>query len=124
MACSACLAILRGFSSLVGQLQLYSDTLLTGDSGGDLRIWSMRDFTESRRIHAHGNSVTSVQSDGSKIVSGGSDGMVKEWDAQSGVLLRELVVADAIWKVGYVGRRIVAVFSQEGQVVLDVSAFY
>lgn len=123
MVCSACLAVLRGFSSLVGQLQLLSDTLITGDSGGDLRIWSMKDFTERRRIHAQENSVTSMQSDGSKIVSGGSDGVVKEWDAESGELLRELVASDAVWKVGYVGGRIAAMFSREGKVVLGVSAF-
>ena len=71
MVCRSCLAVLRGFSSLVGQVQLLSDTLLTGDSGGELRIWSMRDFTELRKMHAHDNSVTSMDSNGLRIVSGG-----------------------------------------------------
>lgn len=114
----ACFAVLRDFTSLVGQLQLLPNTLLTGDSGGELRVWSMEDYTELRRVDAHRNSVTSTQSNGTKIVSGGSDGKVKDWDFDSGELLREF---DAVWKVAYAGRRIAATFPREGKVVLAVS---
>jgi F-box and WD-40 domain protein CDC4 len=121
MVHSACLAVLRGFTSLVSQLQFLPDTLLTGDSGGALRIWSMKDYAELRRMDAHENSVTSMQNDGTRIVSGGSDGWVKEWDYENGELLRDVVTSEAVWRVGYAGGRIAAVFSREGNVVLGVS---
>jgi WD40 repeat protein len=106
------------FVSLLGQIRL-----LTGDPGGELRIYSMKDFTELRRIHAQENSVRSMQSDRSKTVSGRSDGVVKEWDFRSGEVLREFVASDTVWRVGYAGGRIAALFSGEGNVVLGVSGF-
>ena len=74
-------------------------------------------------MNAHENSVTSMQGDGKKIVSGGSDGKVKEWDFGSGELLRELASSDAVWEVGYAGERIAATLSRDGKVFLDVSGF-
>ena len=49
--------------------------------------------------------------------------MLKEWDCQSGELLRELATSDAVWKVGYAGGRIAAMLSRDGKVELDVSDF-
>jgi WD40 repeat protein len=40
-------------------------------------------------MDAHRSSVTSMQSNGKNIVTGGSDEKVKEWDFDSGELLRD-----------------------------------
>jgi F-box and WD-40 domain protein CDC4 len=81
----------------------------------------MDNYSELRRMNAHDNSVTSVQSGGRKIVSGGSDGKVKEWDFESGKLFRGYTEPDAVWRVGYAGERIAAVFSKGAKVNLGVS---
>lgn len=49
-----------------------------------------------------------MQCVGSKIVSGGSEGRVKEWNLESRDLLRQLVTTDAVWRVRYVDGRIAA----------------
>ena len=105
----------------MSQLQILGSTLISGDAGGVVRVWSLEDFTELRKIRAQENSVTSMQCDGSKIVSGGSDGAIKVWNLESGELERELVSSDAVWKVGFVEGRIVGVFSQNKEVVVGVS---
>ena len=72
-------------------------------------------------MKAHEDSVTSIQSDGRRIVSGGADGRVREWDFETWELVRELVASDAVWKVGFVGGKIAAVFYRERKVVLEMS---
>src|SRR5271169_5756505 len=78
--CSNCLSVLQGHTSLVGQLQMRGDTLVTGGSDGSVRVWSLTEHHAIHRLAAHDNSVTSLQFDDTRIVSGGSDGRVKVWD--------------------------------------------
>ena len=118
---SACEAVLGGYESLVGQVQLLPSTLVTGDSGGKLRHWNLADIVEIYQIHAHDSSVTSVAATEAFIVSGGSDGAAKVWVVGTGVMIKKLVVSDAVWKVGLSEQRIVAVFSMDGEVHLQVS---
>jgi WD40 repeat protein len=82
----------------------------------------MDDYSELRKIHAHGSPIISMQICGSKLVSGGSDGTVKEWDLQSGKLVRELADANAVWQVGYTRGKTVAALARDGNVVLEVSS--
>lgn len=68
---SDCLALLQGHTSLVGQLQLTNDLLVTGGSDGRVIIFSLSTFECLHRLCAHDNSVTCLQFDDRFIVSGG-----------------------------------------------------
>ena len=119
-----CQAILQGHTSLVGQLQMRSSTLVTGGSDGSVRVWSLASYTPIHRLAAHDNSVTSLQFDDSRIVSGGSDGRVKIWDLDSGALIRELSQpAEAVWRVAFERERCVVMASRGGRTVMEVWDF-
>ena len=121
---SKCLAILQGHTSLVGQLQLRHNTLVTGGSDGSVRVWSLQTFTPIHRLAAHDNSVTSLQFDDSRIVSGGSDGRVKVWDLARGTLVRELgQPAEAVWRVVFEEEKAVVLASRGGKTVMEVWSF-
>ena len=70
-------AVLMGHTSLVGQIQMRGNTLVTGGSDGGVRVWDLEKLRCITRMAAHDNSVTSLQFDDKIIVTGGSDGYVK-----------------------------------------------
>jgi WD40 repeat protein len=70
-------AVLMGHTSLVGQIQMRGNTLVTGGSDGSVRVWDLEKLRCVTRMAAHDNSVTSLQFDDKIIVTGGSDGYVK-----------------------------------------------
>ena len=116
-----CLAVLQGHTSLVGQLQMRDDILVTGGSDGSVRVWSLTHYQPIHRLAAHDNSVTSLQFDDSRIVSGGSDGRVKVWDLKKGNLVRELSQpADAVWRVVFEEEKAVIMANRSGKTVMEV----
>lgn len=120
--CSECLAILQGHTSLVGQLQMRGDTLVTGGSDGSVRVWSLEKMCPIHRLAAHDNSVTSLQFDDTRVVSGGSDGRVKIWDLKTGHLVRELIAqGEAVWRVAFEEEKCVALALKQGRTVMEVS---
>lgn len=121
---SSCKAILQGHTSLVGQLQIRGNTLVTGGSDGSVRVWSLESYSPMHRLAAHDNSVTSLQFDENRIVSGGSDGRVKIWDVKTGQLIRELSQpAEAVWRVAFEEERSVVLASRQGRTVMEVWDF-
>lgn len=119
---SECLAILQGHTSLVGQLQMRGDTLVTGGSDGSVRVWSLEKMAPIHRLAAHDNSVTSLQFDDTRVVSGGSDGRVKIWDLKTGHLVRELIAqGEAVWRVAFEEEKCVALALRQGRTVMEVS---
>jgi len=106
-------------------LELLASKLVTGDTDGALHLWFMDDYSNPRKLQAHsyGNSVISMKTFGSKIVSGSSDG-IKEWDLDNGELIRQLTDSEIVWQVGYVKGSIAAAFVQEGDLILKVSYLY
>lgn len=118
-----CLAVLQGHTSLVGQLQMRDDILVTGGSDGSVRVWSLETHQAIHRLAAHDNSVTSLQFDNSRIVSGGSDGRVKVWDLKKGTLVRELSQpAEAVWRVVFEEEKCVIMASRGGRTIMEVSS--
>lgn len=121
---SSCQAILQGHTSLVGQLQMRGNTLVTGGSDGSVRVWSLTSYTPIHRLAAHDNSVTSLQFDDARIVSGGSDGRVKIWDTNTGGLIRELSQpAEAVWRVAFESERCVVMACRGGRTIMEVWDF-
>ena len=121
---SSCQAILQGHTSLVGQLQMRGDTLVTGGSDGSVRVWSLISNQPIHRLAAHDNSVTSLQFDDARIVSGGSDGRVKIWDTNTGCLIRELSQpAEAVWRVAFESERCVVMASRGSRTIMEVWDF-
>lgn len=117
-----CLAVLSGHTSLVGQLQMRNDTLVTGGSDGSVRVWSLGDYRTIHRLAAHDNSVTSLQFNDSRIISGGSDGRVKVWDLKTGLLVRELgEPADAVWRVVFEEEKAIIMASRTHKTIMEVS---
>ncbi len=118
-----CQAVLQGHTSLVGQLQMRGDTLVTGGSDGSVRVWSLSKFCPIHRLAAHDNSVTSLQFDDTRVVSGGSDGRVKVWDLKTGHLVRELIAqGEAVWRVAFEDEKCVAMALRNGRTIMEVSA--
>ena len=116
-----CQAILQGHTSLVGQLQMRGNTLVTGGSDGSVRVWSLEKMAPIHRLAAHDNSVTSLQFDDSRVVSGGSDGRVKVWDLKTGQLVRELTApADAVWRVAFEEEKCVVMASRSNRTIMEV----
>jgi len=57
-------------------------------------------------------------------VSGGSDGRVKVWDLERGVLIRELGhPAEAVWRVVFEEEKAVVLASRNGRTVMEVWSF-
>jgi len=121
---SNCLAILQGHTSLVGQLQMRGNTLVTGGSDGSVRVWSLEKNACVHRLAAHDNSVTSLQFDDTRIVSGGSDGRVKVWDLRTGTLVRELSSpAEAVWRVAFEDEKAVILAMRATRTMMEVYSF-
>jgi F-box and WD-40 domain protein CDC4 len=73
------------------------------------------------RLAAHDNSVTSLQFDDTRVVSGGSDGRVKIWDLKTGHLVRELLAqGEAVWRVAFEDEKCVALGLRQSRTVMEV----
>ena len=115
--------MLQGHTSLVGQLQMRGNTLVTGGSDGSVRVWSLEKMACVHRLAAHDNSVTSLQFDETRIVSGGSDGRVKVWDLRTGTLVRELSSpAEAVWRVAFEDEKAVILAMRATRTIMEVCA--
>jgi F-box and WD-40 domain protein CDC4 len=121
---SECVALLQGHTSLVGQLQLSGDILVTGGSDGRVIIFDLSTYTCLQRICAHDNSVTSLQFDDRFILTGGNDGRVKLWDIKTGNFIRELSKpSEAVWRVNFKNDKCAVLCKRAGKTVLELLSF-
>lgn len=144
-----CTAILQGHTSLVGQLQLLSSTLVTGGSDGRAIIFSLPPTTPIpsssapsclsssssspsspippatlHRLCAHDNSITCLQFDDRFLITGGSDGHVKLFELKTGVLIRELTEpCEAVWRVCFREDKCVVMCKRGGRTVMEILSF-
>ena len=80
-----------------------------------------RQARELLNLNTLDNSVTSLQFDDTRIVSGGSDGRVKIWSLESGQLVRELSQpAEAVWRVAFEEEKAVIMASRSNRTVMEV----
>ncbi len=116
--------MLQGHTSLVGQLQLSGDILVTGGSDGRVIAFNLADGTCIHRLCAHDNSVTCLQFDDRFIISGGNDGRVKLWDFRTGAFVRELSrPGEAVWRVSFRDDQCAVLLQRELKTILEVISF-
>lgn len=122
--CSECLTLLQGHTSLVGNVQILDDDLVTGGSDGRVIIFSLSTYATRLRICAHDNSVTTLQVDAHYLVTGGNDGCVKLFDRRTGALVRELTEAcEGVWKVLMRRDKCVIMCKRGGKTVVEILGF-
>lgn len=75
--------------NLFADLKLYLQAVLTASADATLRIWSVKDGLCIRTFLGHGASILHARfsAEGLRIVSGGTDGLLKGWNAQTGQCL-------------------------------------
>ncbi|KAF5122772.1 hypothetical protein DV452_000536 [Geotrichum candidum] len=113
-----------GHTSLVGQLQMKDDILVSGGSDGALRVWDLKEYKCVHRLAAHDNSVTSLQFDENRIVSGGSDGKVRVWDLQTGLHIRDLSSPfDSVWRVAFKDEKVAILASRNNRIHMELTSF-
>ena len=87
--------VLKGHEAGVHALQWIPGTahlLLSGDLGGQVRLW---DVAKRRQVGVYSGHATAVRSvsfsnDGRRFSSGSVDGTVREWDTETGAVLTTL----------------------------------
>lgn len=121
---SECVALLQGHTSLVGQLQLSGDILVTGGGDGRIIVFDLSTYTCLQRICAHDNCITSIQFDDRFVVSGSNDGRVKLWDITTGHFIRELSrPSEGVWRIMFKNDKCAVLCSREGKTVLELLSF-
>lgn len=121
---SVCTALLQGHTSLVGQLQLSGDTLISGGSDGRVIIFSLKSAETRFRLCAHDNSVTCLQFDDRFLITGGNDGHVKLFEVETGTPIRELTEpCEAVWRVAFKKDKCVIMCKRGGKTVMEILSF-
>ncbi|CAE6479001.1 unnamed protein product [Rhizoctonia solani] len=111
-------------TSLVGQIQLLGNTLVTGGSDGRVIVYDTATLEAVHRISAHDNSVTCLQFDERYVVSGGSDGYVKMYDMKTGQYVREMTSpCEAVWRVSFRDDKCVIMCRRSGRTVMEIWTF-
>lgn len=115
------LAVLKGHTGLVGHLIIVGDKLISSSTDGTVRVWYLDGYAEQSCIQVHDGAIIELVCDGTRILSGGADGSAKMWKFETGGPMRELVSGmDAVWKGGFIGDKAVAVYSKDGNAVMEV----
>lgn len=104
------------------------EVLLTGDNLGGLKCFNVKtDGKWDMGDPAHQNSIVSMAADqeNERLITGGSDGIIRLWELKSGIIGQELGEGgEAVWKVavlkGHGQGKIVAAVARESRVVLEV----
>ena len=91
-----------------------------GTAGGFLHRIDVSSLTVVRSTRAHDGSPKSfaISPDGTRVVTGASDGIVRIWDWATGALLHQLSVPGQAQGVAFVDERHVAVAPQDGNLLI------
>lgn len=122
--------LLQGHTSLVTQLQLIGDVLISGGSDGRVITFTLSPgkYDVVQRLASHDSSVTALQASDRFLVTGGNDGMVRlfRFDRLSGTCeyVRELTeVSEMVWKVAFSWDTCAIMCKRQGRVVMEVWNF-
>jgi F-box and WD-40 domain protein CDC4 len=102
------------------------ECLLTGDNLGTLKCWHfIGDEKAVWDVQAHEPAVVAmvVDEETGRCITGGSDGKVRAWGLENGILGENLGDGgDVVWKVAALGsgKRVVAAVARQGKVILEV----
>ncbi|MCT9930561.1 TIR domain-containing protein [Planotetraspora sp. A-T 1434] len=85
--------------------------LITGDSGGAIRVWDLATGQIRRQLHGHSGAVYRLvlSPDGRLLAAGDGQGVLRLWDPRTGELLHELT--------GHPGRIYTLAFHPEGRLL-------
>ncbi|KAF2107213.1 WD40-repeat-containing domain protein [Lophiotrema nucula] len=122
-----CMAVLRAHKALVSRLELQDGVLTSAAADGTISTSSLKGLELSSSpnytISGHGNSITSLQVKDGRIYSGGSDGLVKVWNAQDGTLVAQIgQKVEAVYNVLSRDDEVIVAVARDGHCLIEVSA--
>ncbi|EEB07557.2 F-box/WD repeat protein Pop1 [Schizosaccharomyces japonicus yFS275] len=118
-----CLHVLSGHTSLVCQVSLTQDILVSGSTDATLRVWDAETGKCKHVLKGHLRHVTCFQHDESKVISS-SDGTLKLWDVRTGTFVRDLLSdLQLIFQVKFVEYKCVAAILRNNRMYLDILDF-
>lgn len=117
----ACLGVLSGHSGVVTRLILRDDTLLSADSAGLVKVWSLDNAPGRTISEEKGGSVISLVADEENTLIGNTNGTVYLVNHVSGATKSLVTGADAVWNVGFTpSNRPLSVYLKGGDTQLNI----
>jgi WD40 repeat protein len=86
--------ILRGHTSDVTCLQFYKTILLSGDSGGEMRIWNLKNKRTEMKFNDHTHLLSMGKLKDSTFFTHGREGKVILWDSNKMEIIQELRITE------------------------------
>lgn len=113
-----------GHRGLVGSLQFYRNTIISGNTDGTIRVWDLQTGDCRTRIRSeNGATITCLQSDHQRLVAG-CDKYLRLWDPKTGAFIRDLITGiDTVWRVVFDDNVCVAACQTEGLTTIYVFRF-
>jgi WD40 repeat protein len=102
-----------------------SDDLVSGEAGGAIRVWSISSGSCVATLDGHtwGSAVTSIQSDGERVVAGCNDSSIKVYDLKRRTQLHVLKDHKGpVWDCQFDGHKIVSASADNCLKVWDAKA--
>ena len=124
-----CLALLQGHTTLVCQLQLVGNSLITGGSDGQVISFSLSPtYSLVQRLAAHEGSITTLHAGDRFLVTGSSYGTARlfRFNRHTGLCeyVRELTEpSDVVWKIAFSWETCVVLCRRQGRLVIEIWSF-
>ena len=121
------MAVLQAHEALASRLVLQDGVLTSGAANGTICAWVLNGpelpSSPRYRISWSGNSINSLQIKEGRIYSGGSEGLIKVWNAQDGTPVGQIgPAAEAVYNVFSTDDRVIVLAARDGVCLIEVSA--
>lgn len=110
---STLLASLSNGTGVPAQIRACNDTLISTGENGTLTFWKQSWLGEDRTVQAHASTIVALYMTASNVFTGGMDGLVKNWDLQSGHLIQEITTRYKDLRVIITGQQELVVLSTD-----------